>query len=215
MTDENKNEDKVQDERTPNEIAAETQGMLESDEGREVKATPEYTPGEAEEVEGDDRAAEVTRGILEKTEELSESEPAQAFDHAVETVMETLDEGSETHVPSLHHHYTDEVAIPIIGTVTLPGGVYTAVFIALGVFTLLEVITAELFATSGIKIVLLMGMAVAKAFLVIWFYMHLNRDARSNPLLYVVLLLPLTVTLLSILYLLGVPSFGGLGYGAV
>lgn len=215
MTDENKNEDNVQDERTPNEIAAETQGMLETEEGREVKPSPEYTPGEAEEIEGDDRAAEVTRGILEKTEELSESEPAQAFDNAVETVMETLEEGAETHVPSLHHHYTDEVAIPIIGTVTLPGGVYTAVFIALGVFTLLEVLTAELFATSGIKIVLLMGMAVAKAFLVIWFYMHLNRDARSNPLLYVVLLLPLTVTLLSILYLLGVPSFGGLGYGAV
>jgi len=215
MTDENKNEDNVQDERTPNEIAAETQGMLETEEGREVKPSPEYTPGEAEEIEGDDRAAEVTRGILEKTEELSESEPAQAFDNAVETVMETLEEGSETRMPSLHHHYTDEVAIPIIGTVTLPGGVYTAVFIALGVFTLLEVLTAELFATSGIKIVLLMGMAVAKAFLVIWFYMHLNRDARSNPLLYVVLLLPLTVTLLSILYLLGVPSFGGLGYGAV
>lgn len=215
MTDENKQADNTQDNRTPNEVAAETQGMMETEEGREVKPSPEYTPGEAEEVEGDDTAAEVTRGILEKTEELSESEPAQAFDHAIESVMETLDEGADTHMPSLHHHYTDEVAIPIIGTVTLPGGVYTAVFIALGMFTLLEVLTAELFATSGIKIVLLMGMAVAKAFLVIWFYMHLNRDARSNPLLYVVLLLPLTVTMLSIFYLLGVPSFGGLGYGAV
>ncbi|MCA9885128.1 MAG: cytochrome C oxidase subunit IV family protein [Anaerolineaceae bacterium] len=124
-------------------------------------------------------------------------------------------EVSEAQMSVRHHHYTDEVAIPIFGTVTVPGGIYTAVFIALGFFTILEVVTAELFALSGIKIFMLMGIAVLKAFLVIWFYMHLNRDGRSNPLLYVVLLLPLTVTLLSIFYLLGVPSFGGLGYGAL
>lgn len=209
-------EKNVGDTRTPNEIAAESQGKLEATDGGEVEPTPGYSEGEAERVEGEDAVAETTRDVLEASEKAADSEPVKAWDHAIDNVMETMSEGADLD-PFAHnqHSYSDTVALPVLGTVTLPGGIYTAVYISLGIFTLLEVLIAEIFATSGIKIALLMAIAVVKATLVIWFYMHLNYDARKNPLLYIVLLLPLTVTMLSIFYLLGVPSLGGLGYGAV
>ena len=58
---------------------------------------------------------------------------------------------------------------------------------------------------QAIKAILLLGIAIIKSSLVIWFYMHL-RDEK--PLLAIVLLLPLLIATLSIMYLLAIPPIG-------
>lgn len=86
----------------------------------------------------------------------------------------------------------------------LPVPIYTAVFGALALLTLLEVIIAEVI-TSDVKIPFLLGIAVAKALLVVLFYMHLREDSRLFAL---VLIFPLAIATLSGLFLLAVPSTG-------
>ncbi|MCY3779459.1 MAG: cytochrome C oxidase subunit IV family protein [Chloroflexi bacterium] len=101
--------------------------------------------------------------------------------------------------------------------ITVEGGVYTVVFVGLAILTVIEVLSAEYLkgaihdipsaaaTLQTIKAVLLLGIAIIKAGLVIWFYMHL-RDEK--PLLAVVLLLPLLIATLSIMYLLAIPPGG-------
>jgi cytochrome c oxidase subunit 4 len=106
------------------------------------------------------------------------------------------------------HAHSDTVTLPVLGTLTVAGGIYTVVFVALGVLTLIEVLIGG-FPEGFVKIVALLAIAVLKALLVIIFYMHLRTD---NRLFAVVLALPLVIVLLSILYLLAVPIGEGLGY---
>jgi len=101
--------------------------------------------------------------------------------------------------------------------ITVEGGIYTVVFAGLAVLTVIEVFSAELLKAAihdlpsvaaglqAIKAFLLLGIAIIKSALVIWFYMHL-RDEK--PLLAIVLLLPLLIASLSILYLLAIPPAG-------
>jgi caa(3)-type oxidase subunit IV len=103
--------------------------------------------------------------------------------------------------------------------ITVEGGVYTVVFGALAVLTVIEVVSAELLkgaihdapdaaaALQAIKAILLLGIAIIKSSLVIWFYMHLKSE---NKLIAVVILLPLLIAGLSIMYLLAIPP-GGYG----
>ena len=58
---------------------------------------------------------------------------------------------------------------------------------------------------QAIKAVLLLGIAIVKSSLVIWFYMHLK---ARNKLIAVVILLPLLIAGLSIMYLLAIPPSG-------
>jgi caa(3)-type oxidase subunit IV len=88
---------------------------------------------------------------------------------------------------------------------TLPYPIYTVVFFALGVSTLLEVLIAEIIQVQWLKIPLLLAIALFKAALVVMFYMHLRDDSRIFA---VTLILPLVVAMVSMLYLLGVPSRG-------
>jgi caa(3)-type oxidase subunit IV len=101
------------------------------------------------------------------------------------------------------HHYSDTFTVPIFGEMTLNGGIYTFIFGVLAVLTILEVTIAELLGGGPIwlKGILLLGAAVVKSLLVIAFYMHLKRD---NWLFRFVLGVPFFVTLVSVLYLLGV-----------
>ncbi len=110
--------------------------------------------------------------------------------------------------PHDDHAHSDTVTLPVLGTITVPGGIYTVVFVVLGVLTLIEVLIGGL-PEGFVKIVALLAIAVLKALLVIIFYMHLRTD---NRLFAVVLALPLVIVLLSILYLLAVPIGEGLGY---
>jgi caa(3)-type oxidase subunit IV len=113
-------------------------------------------------------------------------------------------------------HHSDTVVLPFINqTVTVPGGIYTVVFIGLGALTLIEVILGILLGgdlgsvATAVKVIALLSLAVLKALLVIMFYMHLRGD---NPIFRLVLGLPLLIVILSMLYLINVPVQGGLGY---
>ena len=108
------------------------------------------------------------------------------------------------------HHFTDEVVLPYFGSIgSMPGGIYTFIFGVLGAITLLEVLITIILPDNGFTIFLLVLLSLSKAYLVVMFYMHLNRD---NPLFRLVVILPLLIVLLSTLYLLGVPATAGLGY---
>lgn len=126
--------------------------------------------------------------------------------HSAATPVET------PHAIVGEHSHSDTVVLPVIGSVTVPGGIYTVVFIGLGILTVLEVLIAELFKgdfSNILKIILLMGIGFIKALLVVMFYMHLRSD---NPLFRVVLVLPLVIVILCLLYLMAIPTGGGLGY---
>lgn len=128
---------------------------------------------------------------------------------------ETTTTGSETghdnpHAMTAHHSHSDTVVLPVIGTVTVPGGIYSVVFGGLGILTVLEVVLAQILIEAGIiKSIVLLAIAFLKALLVVMFYMHLRQD---NRLFRVVLGLPLVIVILCVLYLLAVPTGGGLGY---
>ncbi len=112
------------------------------------------------------------------------------------------------------HTHSDTVQVPFIGQVTAPGGIYTVVFGALAVLTVLEVLIAELFkSTEGtafaVRSLALFTISLFKAILVVWFYMHLRID---NPIFRWVLLVPVIIVTISVIYLLGVPIAAGGGY---
>lgn len=90
---------------------------------------------------------------------------------------------------------------------TLPMPLYTTVFSILAVLTVTEVLLAELI-DSDLKIPLLLGIAVAKGALVVMFYMHLKTDSRAFALAFLV---PLGLAILSILFLIAVPTGGYFG----
>lgn len=113
-----------------------------------------------------------------------------------------------------HHSNT----VRLLGReITVEGGVYTVVFGALAVLTVIEVLSAEFLkgaihdipdaaaALQAIKAILLLGIAIVKSSLVIWFYMHLRSE---KPLIAIVILLPLLIATLSIMYLLAIPPSG-------
>ena len=119
-----------------------------------------------------------------------------------------------THHEGGHHSNT----VRLLGReITVEGGIYTVVFGGLAILTVIEVMSAEFLkgvihdapgaaaTLQAIKAILLLGIAIIKSSLVIWFYMHL-RDEK--PLLAVVLLLPLLIAALSIMYLLAIPPIG-------
>ena len=58
---------------------------------------------------------------------------------------------------------------------------------------------------QAIKAILLLGIAIIKSSLVIWFYMHLKSE---KPLIAIVILLPLLIAGLSIMFLLAIPPGG-------
>ncbi len=134
--------------------------------------------------------------------------------------MSEIVERPETRVqaqPTSHAHdhaHSDTVQLPIVGTITVPGGMYTVVFGYLGALTALEVLIYELLKGAdeplfAIRSVALFVISMLKALLVVWFYMHLKTD---NPLFRVILIVPVIVVVISVVYLLGVPVGPGGGY---
>jgi cytochrome c oxidase subunit IV len=78
----------------------------------------------------------------------------------------------------------------------LPGeGTYFAIFIALAVLTLIELLVTYI---PILKVPLLIGLALTKAWLVIQFYMHLRYD---NKLFTWALLLPAAIGLIVTIFI--------------
>lgn len=195
----------VDDDGTADVLEVEVEASPE-DEG--IPVTPDYDPeGEAEELDADTPVEEAVKAGLEATEEASDSPAAQAFDDALTGVMEAAEEVVEGDDTMVEHHYSDTFTVPMYGEMTLPGGIYTFIFGVLAVATVLEVLIAELIGSGSVAVkgFLLLGIAFVKALLVIAFYMHLNRD---NWLYRFILGIPFAVTLVSVLYLLGLSPTG-------
>lgn len=182
----------------------------------EEAVTPEYADAEKEvseleEIETETEFEESVTGALEATAKASEDNPvAEAWDDAVTGFMEATEDIASDKETTREHHYTDEVVLPYFGSIgTMPGGIYTFIFIVLAAVTLIEVLVTILLPENAFSIAILVVLSLTKAYLVVMYYMHLNSD---NKLFRLVLLLPLIVVLLSTLYLLGVPATAGLGY---
>jgi caa(3)-type oxidase subunit IV len=87
---------------------------------------------------------------------------------------------------------------------TLPMPMYTVIFATLAVITFIEVIISEL-PEGLLGTSLLVLLSIAKAVLVILFYMHLRNDSR---IFFVALLLPIIVATIATMFLLAVPTTG-------
>lgn len=138
---------------------------------------------------------------VEVTEQAQSSPAVQGFGSAVAVIQRAIESvggerTTEHHDPATHGDKTyflgKEYDIPI----------YTSVFMALGVLTVIEVLLAELI-SGDIKIPLLLGIAGAKALLVVIFYMHLNTDSRIFS---IVLAVPVGLAILSVLFLVAIPT---------
>ena len=110
---------------------------------------------------------------------------------------------SEIEKPDAADHHSDTVHI-MGRSITVPGGIYTVVFGALGIATVLEVLLAGL-PRGFLTIPVMLSFALVKAILVVMYYMHLRSDSRIFT---AVLLLPVVVALASMLFLLAVPMTG-------
>ncbi len=113
--------------------------------------------------------------------------------------MSEMTHDSEAQVEDAHEHDDN---FSFVGR-TFPVPVYTGVFVLLGVLTIIEVLISQL-PHGTILIALLLGLAVFKAGLVVWFYMHLNTD---NRIFLVCLLIPTILVIISILFLSSVPGY--------
>lgn len=107
-----------------------------------------------------------------------------------------------------HHAHSDTVKLPVLGEITVPGGIYTVVLAVLGLLTLIEAGLTFL-PENAFIIAVLVVLSLTKAYLVCMFYMHLQTD---NKIFRLALIFPLIVVILSIAYLIFVPRIAGLGY---
>lgn len=112
-----------------------------------------------------------------------------------------MSEQNQSH--ATHETHDEHSDTTVVFGRLLPFPLYTVVFFALGILTIIEVVIGSL--DGGLKIPLLLGIAGVKAYLVVYFYMHLKTDSRIFAL---VLLVPLFVALVSMLFVLMTPHSG-------
>jgi caa(3)-type oxidase subunit IV len=175
-----------------------------ADSPEETRPPTEYVPGEAELLpESETVIDEAAKKLVEKSEEATDTPAVEAFDTAVTAVTEAIESvgGAPTSPAESQAHLEHSDTVEILGRqITVMGGIYTVVFGALAVLTVLEVLIGSL--QGDWKVIPLMAIAIGKAALVVLFYMHLRTDSRIFAL---TLAVPLGIALLSILYVLAVP----------
>lgn len=202
-------------EETKNTNEEPTQENIPSDEeikeiAQSVPGPTEYQAGEAdamrERIAADGETTPLDVGVAEAvavSEELSETPVAQAWDSGVQAIQQSIEAVTEP-----PHSVEDAHASHAHGETTVfmgkeyPIPIYTSVFLALGVLTIVEVLIAEII-SGDIKIPFMIAIALVKATLVVMFYMHLNTDSRIFAL---TLAVPLVIALLGTLFLLGIPA---------
>jgi len=116
--------------------------------------------------------------------------------------MSEITHDTETHIEDTHDDHNEQFSF--VGR-TFPVPVYTGVFVLLGIITLVEVAISQIFERSGILILVMLILATFKAGLVVWFYMHLNKD---NRIFLACLLIPVILVVLSVLFLSIIPVGG-------
>lgn len=118
----------------------------------------------------------------------------------------------DTHATDTHHdadHAHDD-SFTFMGR-TFPVPLYTGIFGMLGILTIIEVALSQIIPRGELPgYVDLVGLimiiiAVCKASLVVWFYMHLNKDSR---IFLVCLLVPTFLVIVATLFLSIVPPGG-------
>ncbi len=77
----------------------------------------------------------------------------------------------------IHSIANDEVRLFGGRSLRLPGGIYTFVFIILAVLTIIEIVLSDL-PEGALRVIILFAIAIAKAALVVIYYMHLKSDRR-------------------------------------
>jgi len=97
-------------------------------------------------------------------------------------------------------HYDEDKTVIMGREIPLP--IYTVVYGALGVLTLIEVTLSQL-PRGFLTIPVMLLIALLKAGLVVWFYMHLNTDSRIFA---ITLIAPVVMVLLATLFLMIVPT---------
>jgi cytochrome c oxidase subunit 4 len=181
-----------------------------------AEQTPEFHDQNVEKASEDQAKPEVVKDetpvesaadtVFEAATELETSPAVEAF----EAAKQALVEGIEQAAPSAHENPAAEHAVPhmanetvVLGR-TIPLPIYTVVFGALAILTAVEVIIGTA-PHGGLTIPVLLGIAIAKAALVVMYYMHLRTDSRIFTY---VLLIPVIFFLLSTIFLLAVPTTG-------
>ncbi len=124
-------------------------------------------------------------------------------EHEAEPVAESAahtHEGTLMAKPLVGEHFVDDTTVFMGRTINQP--VYTVVFIALAVVTIVEVALSGL-PRGFLTIPLMLGLALVKAGLVVWFYMHLNKD---NRIFILTLMVPFIMMILATGFLMIVPT---------
>lgn len=174
--------------------------LTDQQTGETVPQTPEYKEGEAEKLEPETPLETAVQEVVQASEDASHTPVAEGFDKAVRGVMKAI-ESMDGHSESAHTAHSDTVLI-LGRSITVPGGIYSVVFGALAALTVFEVLVAEL-TDGGIGTIILVAASILKAVLVVYFYMHLNRD---NKVFALALLIPLFMVLVATFFLVAVPS---------
>ncbi|MEO0560902.1 MAG: cytochrome C oxidase subunit IV family protein [Chloroflexota bacterium] len=83
------------------------------------------------------------------------------------------------HLDDHDQHALHSDTVHIAGReITMPGGLYTLVFVVLAVVTIIEVALAESPLPNPIAYPILAALSIGKAVLVVLYYMHLMQDSR-------------------------------------
>jgi caa(3)-type oxidase subunit IV len=120
-----------------------------------------------------------------------------AEEHTTPVHDEPAHDAHEAHTGS---HHDDDTTV-VFGR-TLPFPIYTVVYGALGILTLIEVGLSQL-PRGFLTIPIMLTIAFFKAGLVVWFYMHLNTDSRIFAL---TLIIPVILVVIATLFLMIVPT---------
>jgi caa(3)-type oxidase subunit IV len=201
---------------TTDERPAEVENRTDipTEDKEDVAVTPDYDPqGEAQQLDPENIFEEGVANAMAIAADAEDNPAVQQVNEEITTFMQETAVIADRDESLLGDHaHSDTFTLPFTGEqMTLPGGIYTFIFGVLAALTLFEVIWAEIIPDSWtfFKVSVLVIASLGKAYLVVMYYMHLNND---NPIFRVVLLLPLIIVALSVLYLVGVPVDGGMGY---
>jgi cytochrome c oxidase subunit IV len=118
-------------------------------------------------------------------------------------MMADIEHNPDTGMQVVDPHDDHDEQFSFVGR-TFPVPVYTGVFILLGITTLVEVAISQVFERSAILIIIMLVLSIFKAGLVVWFYMHLNKD---NRVFLACLLIPVVLVIVAVLFLSLVPTF--------